>query len=183
MNSVISKSQRLLSLGVLGGVLLVIWFGAFLPIRAAFADMDARIVSANATTTRLERVIQRLENTPQSEVIADGILWQGETANLIQAALQKTLGETADTHQIRFNSVTPLAIGEIEGFSTVALRVEGRASYANLLAFIQEAFQAAPQIGMSSISIRQLPAQVGVPEVSISFQITFWAAMEGGDGA
>lgn len=177
-----SKSRRLQFLGVFGGVLLAIWFGAIQPMRAAFVDMDARIASAHVITSRLEQVILRLENTPQSAPLAEGVLWHGDTANLIQAALQKTLGETAARHQIRFNSITPLAIGDVEGFSTVALRVEGSAGYASLLAFVRKAIQGTPQIAMSSFSIRQLPAQNGVPEVSISFQITFWAALERGDG-
>jgi len=180
MNSTNSKSRRLLFLGVLGGVLLAIWFGAILPTHAAFVDIEVRTASAHATTTRLERAILQLENAPQSAAIADGILWQGDTANLIQAALQKTLGETAARHQISFNSITPLAIGDVEGFSTIALRVEGSADYANLLAFIREVLQATPQIAMSSISIRQLPTLSGVPEVNISFQMSFWAAIESG---
>ena len=153
MNRVISKSRRLLFLGVLGGLLLAIWFGAILPTRAAFVDMDVRIASAHVITSRLEQVILRLESTPQSAAIADGILWQGDTANLIQAALQKTLGETAARHQIRFNSITPLAIGDVEGFSTVALRVEGSAGYASLLAFVRKAIQGTPQIAMSLIRL------------------------------
>lgn len=178
MNKPLSFVQRLLSLGGLAAVLAAIWFGIVLPVQQAFADIDSEIAGAEATKTRVERAIFRLLHTPLTSGMPEGVLWAGTSTNLIQADFQRKLGEMAAQNQVTFNSITPLTIGEISDRATVALRVEGMSSYTNLIGFINATLSNTPLIATSAFSIRQLPQRPDTAEVPVSFQLTFWAAID-----
>ena len=178
MNKPLTFAQRLVSLGGLAALVVAIWFGVVLPVQRVFENIDKEIAGAEATKMRVERAIFRLTNAPQASGMPEGILWEGVSVNLIQADFQRNLGEMAAQNQVTFSSLTPLAIGDISNIATVALRVEGMSSYTNLISFINTALSTTPQIAISAFSIRQLPQQPNTAVVPVSFQLTFWAAVD-----
>ena len=173
--------ERLVYISVLAVFLALLWLGVVLPIKGAFAKIDSEIYATQTTQARLVQAISRLEAAPKAGGLPGDIQWAGASPNLVQADFQQRLGALAAQNQMAFNSITPLSIGDIEGLPTVALRVEGQGGYRNFLSFIDDTIQSLPKIAVSAFSIRQLPLQANVPEVPISFQVTFWAAIKTGE--
>ncbi len=181
MNRPLTAWERLVYIFTLVVLLALLWLGLVLPIKEAFAKIGAETFAAQATQSRLIQAIARLEAAPKAGGLPEGALWAGASSNLVQADFQQRLGALAAQNQMAINSITPLSIGDIEGFPTVALRAEGQGGYGNFLAFIDSTMQSTPKIAISAFSIRQLPGQANVPEVHISFQVTFWAATSTGE--
>lgn len=160
-------------IGIAAGVSGVVW-AITVNSRASFHD---RVLELEQARRREEALLQRASDVAGAEDaggLPDDLGWAGETRTVVELAIQRAVLEAASAARLQLLSFGGVGGGPPGAFLPVSYEAELEGGHGEVAEFLHLIEQHRPALSVSSLWMRQHPADPHDEVARVSLRLVLW---------